>query len=865
MWEIYAYGNAESLGAVFNGIAALMGSGDYLGLLRTIGLFALLVAVVSGLGTGRFIGFQWFMGLVLFYSVLFVPKTTVAVVDRLNIAPPATIQNVPIGIAFFGHLSSKIGDYFTTAFETVFSLPNDIRYQGNGVLFGHTMIASSRSFVIRDAQLRKDMNNFIRNCTIYDVLDGSINLTALKNSGDLWAAMATTNEARFTTVGANQVVTTCRLAYNDYLTPWLTAEVAAAQEYYGRVMNPHQTNSALAAAALNTQLMSAYQYYMSIAQSAEAIIRQNMVANITGDSGAVLAQELNDPAAAQLALAHAQATAVTRSSYLTMAKVAQDSLPKIRNVIEVVVLAVFPFVFLMTLMPARTAVMALKSYAITLLWIQLWPPLYAVLNMVVSIYSQKEGIALTLSGAGNALTLGNAIQVLDNSVSTTAIAGYMVLSIPVIAYALVKGGEMVMSSLAGSVMQPTSAAAQQAGTAVATGNLSYGNVGIRTTSADTTTAFKHNVGFEATASGMSTFHSAAGTRVGDGSYESWNGRLSSFGITPQVSMEQVAQIGSQGMRKIGAGLTNVVAHGSQTARNEESSNDWKVQTRYGEKNGLAIAQEISEKLNTTTGVDHSYDSRTTGGFQGNVGLSGNLGTTSGVPQGGGKTVGGGVHAGGGVVASHTKTDSNRYQEATQAVQDILSKHGYNSLREFVGDLARTRGYQDSVARSDSFKNDVNANLTKGVSHTELAGEMEASRGVIGMDLRQHVYDRIRRDGMDTHETMADMQANPQRYRGYVEEVTQQVWADARGVTLAKANAPTTQRDVVGEYNGYKGEVPKQNYVPDRGPKGEVDRKLDSEEKRIAKAGKVFATTVEKADENSKELRDEVRQKLGKKK
>ena len=35
-FEVYAYWNIEELTATFNAVAALMGSGDYLGLLRTV-------------------------------------------------------------------------------------------------------------------------------------------------------------------------------------------------------------------------------------------------------------------------------------------------------------------------------------------------------------------------------------------------------------------------------------------------------------------------------------------------------------------------------------------------------------------------------------------------------------------------------------------------------------------------------------------------------------------------------------------------------------------------------------------------------------------------------------------------------------
>src|ERR1051325_2693703 len=116
MFEIYAYGNVESLNGVFNAIAAIMGGGDYLDLIRTIALLGLLIALFSGLlspNRAQFHGWGWFAGFMLVYSLAFVPKATVVVIDKLGSKPAVAIDNVPLGVAFFGHVTSKVGDVLT--------------------------------------------------------------------------------------------------------------------------------------------------------------------------------------------------------------------------------------------------------------------------------------------------------------------------------------------------------------------------------------------------------------------------------------------------------------------------------------------------------------------------------------------------------------------------------------------------------------------------------------------------------------------------------------------------------------------------------------------------------------------------------
>jgi conjugal transfer mating pair stabilization protein TraG len=112
-----------------------------------------LVAAFAGLFTpGRFHGWSWLIGFMLLYYGLFLPKADVVIVDKLGSQSPVVVGNVPIGVAFFGHYTSKVGDVMTRFFETAFQVipaPNaqlagELAYQKNGVLFGNRLIQASR-------------------------------------------------------------------------------------------------------------------------------------------------------------------------------------------------------------------------------------------------------------------------------------------------------------------------------------------------------------------------------------------------------------------------------------------------------------------------------------------------------------------------------------------------------------------------------------------------------------------------------------------------------------------------------------------------------------------------------------------------
>ncbi|MGL6079361.1 conjugal transfer protein TraG N-terminal domain-containing protein [Methyloversatilis discipulorum] len=475
MFEIYAYGNVDTLTGVFNAIAAIMGGADYFGLIKAIAITGVLVAAFAGLFTpGKFHGWGWLMGFLLVYYALFLPKSTVVIVDKLGSQPPVAVGNVPIGVAFFGHATSKVGDVMTRFFETAFQvipatnaqLPNELAYQKNGVMFGNRLIQASRAANVADPQLRTDLIAFVHNCTVYDLQDGTIDPAAFARSTDIWSLMGTPNPARFTTYGNPVQVETCPNAYT-YLAARLPAEVAHARSILAFQLNP-TLEPAAALTAIDAQVEQAY-YKTKIATAAQGaadLLRQNIMINLVQDSRSLAGQKLNDPAALMIATTRANATASVNSAFLTMGKIAEQALPLVRNVIEAVIYAVFPFVFLLFLLAqGRGLAMAIKSFAMSLVWIQLWPPLYAILNYVATLASARNLEAAAKMGTvAQGLALETAASIYSGAVSDQAIAGYMVISIPIIATAIIKGGEVAFQAVTGVGAVQSAASSEAAAT-----------------------------------------------------------------------------------------------------------------------------------------------------------------------------------------------------------------------------------------------------------------------------------------------------------------------------------------------------------------------------------------------------------------
>ena len=164
---------------------------------------------------------------------------------------------------------------------------------------------------------------------------------------------------------------------------------------------------------------------------------------------------------------------------------AEDALPLIRNAIEAITYALFPILILLLLMTHGMGTMrVLQGYLFTLVWIQLWPVVYAILHYMSSLASAKHIAAAADLGGANGLALLTASQVYSTVISDQAVVGYLVLSVPAIAWAAVKGMEAIGQAAITGVSSLQSMTAS-ASSAAATGNLSAGNVSFEAAAACT--------------------------------------------------------------------------------------------------------------------------------------------------------------------------------------------------------------------------------------------------------------------------------------------------------------------------------------------------------------------------------------------
>ena len=487
MWEIYAYQNADSLFGVFNAAAAIHASGDYMSAVAAVAFCGFVAALIAyAFAPEKLQGWKWLGTVLLVFSILILPRATVGIVDKTGGAPVKVVANVPFGMVMLGSITSTIGHTLTGLFETAFqtipgpgALPSELTYEKNGLMFGNRLIRSTSKVTFQDPNFRTDLINFIHNCTMYDLIDGTIGPAVFSTSADVWPLMATPNPARFSTVtsAAGIDVDTCPNIYTN-LNGRLPAQINQIQGRLAFQLNPTLPGAA-AAAIIANQIQQAYikNNIADAATTAADLIRQSAMLNAINDTSTIVGQKVNDPAAMVLAVGRAQAVAQQNAAWINNGKVAEQALPVFRNVIEALTYALFPLMVLLLLLTSgRDTMLAFKGYAAILIWIQLWPPLYAVLNYMASIYAAYDLAAASDIGSGTkALSLQTASTIYSGAISGEAVVGYLAISIPVIAWAALKKMEGVGTALVGGLSGLQSMLTGSTASA-ATGNMNMGNV-----------------------------------------------------------------------------------------------------------------------------------------------------------------------------------------------------------------------------------------------------------------------------------------------------------------------------------------------------------------------------------------------------
>lgn len=486
---ITTYGGGELFTLVFNGIAALFKedrTGMVMSLIRVGLMVGSVYVIILMLFRQQLIeGMRWFLWVVIATNLIFLPKTTIFIHDPLS-NTKNKVDHVPYALGAFASFVSEVGRSVTERIESVFTLPDYMPYHKTGTVFASALMSQVGQFRIVDPVFKGNMERFVNQCVVYDAMIGhKYTLSDLQNTPDIWKFVSSQASPVLGFLYKEDTnpgtIITCKEGAQKLSHLW-AGEIKKATELYGSRVQ----NRKLAESAFFTDLMGSAKLLSegkAIAESAQSLLRQEMMINALEDASNNKLSELRSPSN----YAATKALLQQRSTYAAAGEIAARTLPLFKNVIEALSYALFIFIVVLALLPNGYRILA--TYFGILVWTQLWAPLYAVLNLIMTLYGTRESLG---HGFDKGLTLLNSSAIINANTDMTTLAAWLSVSIPFISYGILKQGAGAFVGLAqhlGSAMQSASSGAAAE---TVSGNISLGNISMGTQAYQNTSAFQHN-------------------------------------------------------------------------------------------------------------------------------------------------------------------------------------------------------------------------------------------------------------------------------------------------------------------------------------------------------------------------------------
>ncbi len=488
--DYYAYWNGGQIRDLFEALVSICSGSSYEGLLKTAVLAGFLVTLTGALLKWQGLASKVYLfAAVLFYSVMLVPKVDVAIHDERR-ADVYVVSNVPFGVGFFASATSKIGHFLTESFETAFSLPDAERFSKFGLVYPQRALNTLLAAGPVTPEGRALTDRVIADCIGPELLDHPDKAAELSHSGDIWATISADgwiNPAR-SSVSSDGTVQRCDQALQSLDQHLNTVELDFLSKRLGTVLVPERIDPA---DAIRRTLPQSEALLLGVSRSLEQSLKHSVMLTALPGGMASIAAQAGAPLDLAAKYSASQANLTSEINYRTLARLAEHSLPKIRNCVEFIVIAAFPLMLLLMVAAGSAAGAVFRSFFVLLIWFQLWAPLLSVANYLMISVDANPMNRIAAEFGGSTLLAAGIIR--EAGATSQAIAGSIMLLIPVIAFALAKGSDMAFVSMATGLMAPAQGASSGASAQAASGNFSSGNVSMGNTSMNSASANKSDL------------------------------------------------------------------------------------------------------------------------------------------------------------------------------------------------------------------------------------------------------------------------------------------------------------------------------------------------------------------------------------
>jgi conjugal transfer mating pair stabilization protein TraG len=464
-------------------------SAQFGSIISSVGILGLAVVMVTIIMRGNMqsIG-QWFLGYVLVWGVLFVPRVDIVVID----ASDPTVQlnpvsNVPIGLAFTAWITSQAGDRVTRTFNTVLSPVDANSTTGTGLLWGQKLVSNFDKFKFSDARVRANVQAYMSRCYFPVASTDPRNIeAAIKSENLLVHITLNPNGARmmtYTPAAGSPVFENC-----SAVAPKLKAEVASQttiemarldRAFYAPPGDGTGAVPFTPPAQAASDISAVAAQYLGIASTGEALLQQMLMINEFNDVPSNFAQ--SPEAAAMIALATTRGQAQSKVTSASMGEQMQTMMPKMYVLMFVLLIALFPFILAIGLIPG-IGLNIVKNYIFSFVYVQVLPVLFIIINRFIVVEHIRQGRAITAANqnaAGDSvINVSNLGLIAELPTDLSFVAGIMLTILPAIGAGIFTKG---ISSVAGNmeqILRPVHTATEAGAAEATTGNISRDNVNV---------------------------------------------------------------------------------------------------------------------------------------------------------------------------------------------------------------------------------------------------------------------------------------------------------------------------------------------------------------------------------------------------
>lgn len=718
---VITYGGAESLQMLFNATVMLFGDG---GIIRPLGF---IIAVIGGFWAiaKAFLSPQidafiihYIFPLIIIPSFLMVPKTTVKIEDALQIGVSYSVDNVPLFLARVAEITSTIGYKITVAMESVMHLPNDMSYSKTGMIFGAESSLDISKYKITDGTLEQNFNKFAKQCIAYDLALGRYSLDDLKKTKDLLNFLKTnTSKVRMIRYFDPALGTSNQSdsKQGSYITCKQAAELFSKK--LGNEKAYFEKHHIL------KHLPMTFQYLTGLSKENQDLICQQIMISAVS----------NGIASANLAKMRAETQ--QKNTYQTMGSIAGKNLIAMRGVLEALIYG--SFILMVPLMLLPLGIKYLFAWIKLTVWIQLWPPFYVILNYLMHINAKMQATSMGITD----LTMFTSQGLYELHENIAATAGYLSLSVPFIAYALLEGSQAFVH-LAGSLASPAQAAATGAAAELSSGSYSFGNTSVGQMSYQNTSAhqlstapslsegfMRENKGDHALThtfgSGKTAIEQNGSRLLTQMSDEKAITQALQNNLNKSQSHNETAQLNYSDT--VGKSARAVQDFSSHIGQSTSSSQGFSEQESYGVNESCGYINNAATSFASSHGIsiNQASDLLYRAGASVSAGLPNIIGIGSEISAGHNQSVSDGVSSSDVINQAMSIADSEDFQKHWNNVTNFAKNSNFSSLNDegqrlatnLSNSLDTQTSAQQSLQSSYSELNQASQNLSWGENHT----------------------------------------------------------------------------------------------------------------------------------------------------